>query len=220
MNPELSELGVKIEKFVAKHTYLARYENSDLGILRQLPFIRTANVFGPSLKIVSSLKKNLLDNPTRTEQEIVVVLHPHAPQTVAQVSQEISNRLGLNLLNIVTSSSRIQLTVNPTQLEAIASIDSVGRIEPYVPIEINNDYARGVLGANWDYSSFGDGKDYYRWRGRGEVVCVADTGVDVSHRAFTDKIHAEVSDHVLPFSNLQPRLCDLTLFRFAADKPP
>lgn len=198
MNSELSGLGVKFERLVSKHTYLARYENSDLDILRALPFVRAANVFGPSLKTVATLKKSLLDNPTRTDQKVVVLLHPNSPQSESEVAQEIGNRLSLDLVNIVTSRRKIELAVSAAQLEAIASIDSVGRIEEYVPISIDNEYARGVLGANWDYSSYGDGRDYYRWKGRGEVVCVADTGVDVTHRAFTDRLHDPVSDS-LPF---------------------
>ena len=87
----------------------------------------------------------------------------------------------------------IELTIHRDQLGAIETIDSVNRIEEYFAQRPMNDYARGILAQDWDFTSLGWPKDYYRYKGRGQIVTVADSGIDVNHAAFRDKIKTSVS---------------------------
>lgn len=182
-----------LNEYIAKNTYLCRFPNSDLGALRQLPFVRTANVYAPWLKVTSSITDAIARNPAQLDYKVIVRLHDDASQTAEQVAQNISNQINLPLAQMEYAGSDIQLTIPKAMINVVSQIDAVNRIEERLEQKLGNEYARGILGQNWDYSSVGYGNDTYKWRARNEVVCVADSGVDVTHRAFEGRIYKQVS---------------------------
>lgn len=201
---ELSNLGLIVHKYVSEDTYLYGYKPSDLQSIRALPFVSYADVYPDYLVVSSDLKHELGDAPTTAGLnngsapmevaptsaepiEVDITFHkdvdPHSNTVLSAVAAAAhvapaNLEVGDNIVRVSLSSA--------TYLNALAAIDAVELIHRVTPNQFHNDVARGIL-------QLGpiDGASSYQ--GAGQIVAVADTGVDSAHPAFTDRIHKLIS---------------------------
>jgi serine protease AprX len=99
---ELETKGVKIHEYVSEDAYLCGYKESHLDTLRNLPYIKYANIYlqqfvvQPTLKVVAGPSRNAVElsaiEITRTTRDVDIVF---------QDDVEISHDLLSNIANAV-----------------------------------------------------------------------------------------------------------------------
>ena len=195
---QLGALGATILRYVPESTYVCHYSPSDLAPIRALPFVTWANVYLQDFKIPTSLrpgaedlrKANLLAAApvTTLSKDLIkvdVVLHKGVEG--ADARDKIAAAAGVDASSLVTSRNKVRLTVQRSRLEALAAIDEVAHIEPYVPPHLSNNIARGILQAEAVQSRG-------TLTGDGQVVAIADTGFD---KGSTGDVHPAFAGRVI-----------------------
>lgn len=192
---KLNEKGVKIQEYVGNDTYLCSYKDkSDLDTLRQLRYVKYANVYLQEFVVQPSLKT--LPDPsaiaiglattskTRIPKIVDIVLHNDV-----QASQGIleaiagATHVDADKLN-VTTGNKLRLSVQEQYLDDLAAIDAVKFVQEVHPIKLHNNVARKILNAD---VSIGNTP----YKGEGQIVCVADTGFDTGNNSESGQGHHE-----------------------------
>lgn len=193
---ELETKGVKILEYVSENTYLCGYKEPDLDTLRDLSFIKYANVYlqefvvQPSLKTAADPSRNAIGlsvTPnTRTTRDVDIVLHDdsEASQDLLKTLAEAAHADPDGLA--ITSSKKLRLALQEQYLDQLAVIDAVKYIQEVYPAKLFNNVARGILNASVVVNDT-------PYKGEGQTVCVADTGFDTGdmvrcHDAFTGRV--------------------------------
>lgn len=185
MKPEwgekIKELGGKLHGHIPEHALLVNMTPQIKAEVAELPFVEWVGLYEPAYKVSPLLmgrKKRAAPDEMRTlspstkefkpapEGNITVMLHN--PDDLKAISKEIEE-LGGRVVSIGKDTIRASLDVS--QVHKIAKKVEVKWIEPYTLPELFNDKASKIIGANiiWD----AHGLD-----GEGQIVAVADTGLD------------------------------------------
>ncbi|KAH7345793.1 peptidase S8 and S53 [Pyrenochaeta sp. MPI-SDFR-AT-0127] len=195
---ELEKKGVKIHEYVSEDTYLCGYKPQDLETLRDLPYIKYANIYlhefvvQPSLKAAADPSGNAMGLPaterTRITRDVDIVF-----QDDIKISRNLLDQVAHTAHadpDCLTSASRknFRLVVQEQYLDDLAALDAVKYIQEVHPLKLCNNIAREIL--NVDTTVNGT-----KYKGEGEVVCVADTGFDSGdpekcHDAFKGRVKA------------------------------
>ena len=187
---ELERLQVEVLQYIAGDTYFCRYLPAELEEIRKLPFVIYANVYHPDLVIEAGLKEMSRVGadmtpehaaPTQREQthDVYIVLHPDPNRGTAELKQKLADRLRIAPDAIHEGENRLQTTIRLQDLEEVARLDKVQTIEKLHEISFHNHVARLNLKV---MSSLDIGIDTGlptpRHYGSGEVIAVADSGLD------------------------------------------
>ncbi|TCW87448.1 flagellar hook-length control protein FliK [Burkholderia sp. SRS-46] len=194
---ELAHLDATILQYVPEDTYICHYPPSDLTAIRALPYVEWANVYMTGFKVHASLRPGAnggasgqllaLTSPDTLSKDSVtvdVVLHGKVDANVAR--DEIAKAAGLDPTQLEMGRSKVRLTVARRRLAALAAVDAVRHIEPYIPPKLANDKARGILRAD-------AAQNGHSLEGEDEIIAIADTGFDKGdtgdvHPAFTGRV--------------------------------
>ncbi|MCJ1235952.1 hypothetical protein MMC14_003928 [Varicellaria rhodocarpa] len=186
---ELQSLNVTIQEYVGNDTYLCRYEPGDLGIIRTLPFVGTANVYHKVFKTTSQLKDSIREGGTGSTHTIDILLHKSAegPEHIATL---LKNRPGVDASSISIDHRQIRVTVGAQEVPYLETLDSVKTIERVRPFALFNNIARTDLEVDMMAKNL-------LFQGSGQVITMADTGFDKGdkvdvHPAFKDKFHSRI----------------------------
>ncbi|WP_329222852.1 S8 family serine peptidase [Streptomyces sp. NBC_01485] len=193
----LTALGVEVHEYVPESTYLCGYRPSDLDAVRALPFVAWADVYMEGFKIASSLRSERLRPAIAVLAEpmeaaapgthtIDVVLHDDVDMASDGVRERIAQAVGVSTDDVQAGRGKVRMTVQETDLAALASLDEVRQVEEVPERVLYNTLAGHLMHA--DVSLNGT-----RFRGQGQVVAVADTGFDLGsttdvHPAFTGRV--------------------------------
>jgi serine protease AprX len=112
---------------------------------------------------------------------VAVVLHEAASSSHEDVLNEIQGFSSPEVL--LATEGMLHLKVNQQDLERIAALDSVQAIEQVPGIVLHNDQIRNIIGVK----AVDDVLQAARQTGltgAGQVVAIADNGIDVNHEAF------------------------------------
>ncbi|MBW4500457.1 MAG: S8 family serine peptidase [Scytonema hyalinum WJT4-NPBG1] len=196
---QLATLGVEILEFVPENTFIARYEPANLDAIRNLPFVEWANVYLEGFKIPPQLRSGQVNKNTNNllalgDVEPPILQQPKRVEVVFHNNVSIDDNLRdrvaaaarLNPEDLQFSNNAVKLTVQPRFLEDLAKIDEVRHIEEFVPRQLFNNVALGILNADKTHTTV-------NLQGENQVVAVADTGFDKGsstdvHPAFTDRV--------------------------------
>jgi serine protease AprX len=194
---ELAGLGATILEHVPENTYICHYPPADLDRIRKLPYVAWANVYLHGFKIPVSLRTgsagpataNLLAAPpaeTLSKDIVSVDVVLHGGAASESVRKKIAAAAGADPSALKLSGNKVRLSVQRQRLPALAAIDEVRHIEPYVPPQLANNIARGILRADQVQSTG-------LLQGEGQIVAVADTGFDMGstsdvHPAFVGRV--------------------------------
>ena len=195
---QLEATGAAIDEYVPDDTYLCTYKPTDLSSIRQLSFVTWADVYYRQFKIPPSLRPEpspdvfavapmtSLTSPSRKLQQVDIVLHKDVNPRSTSLRKAIGDAAGLNPRRLETGQRKIRITVEQGRLGAIAALDQVHHIEPVPQRQLFNNVARGIISADVVVN----GTPY---EGDGEVIAVADTGLDngdiaTIHPAFTGRV--------------------------------
>lgn len=139
---ELEGLGVDIQQYASKNTYLCGFKGTDLESIRRLSYISWVNVYLDLFVIQSSLKA---PNRTTTVSSFPVVpkdsnshtvdilLHKDVDARSAHVISEVAAAVHADPDTLNAGSSKIRINVQNQYLEELAALDSVKSIQPVHP---------------------------------------------------------------------------------------
>jgi subtilisin family serine protease len=92
--------------------------------------------------------------------------------------QAAATRRGLSILG--SSPRKLRVSGNPADAEALGGLEGVALVDEYVPPKLYNEHARGVV---WPGPPPG-----LPLTGEGEIVAVADSGVDADHVVLRQRV--------------------------------
>lgn len=195
---QLIALGVVIHEYVSENTYLCGYRPSDLSAVRALPFVVWADVYLRAFKIPPSLRPaapevtasvlptSVPRPPSRELREVDIVLHDDVDAGSAEVKGRIAAAVHRTADDLRTARRKVRVTAEMGQLDDLVALDEVHHVEAVPRRQLFNNVARPILNADVVVN----GTPY---RGRGQTVAVADTGLD---RGSTSDVHPAFAGRV------------------------
>jgi subtilisin family serine protease len=184
---QLSAAGVKLLESVPPDTYTARLTTAQVTSVSQLSFVEAVIEYGPR------------------ETGPAITLESAAPPTSsvgrnlqmftfdARLHEEADREAVLRWLNerhiAVAGSSgrkiRFYVLETSTIPDDLAALAEVAQVERFIPPQVYNDVARDLMGIDTLGGNPGAGLNL---TGNGQIVGIADTGLDAAHPDFTGRI--------------------------------
>jgi len=160
---QLKNFGVKFYGYIPNYAFIVRMNDAIRKEIETLPFIRWVGIYQPAYKISPSAMKAMEAGDTT----IVNVLLFDVNRSI--VTSKIK-ALGGNI--ITNSSHKVRVSINSSKIPQIAKINGVMWIEKYVEPKLCNNVSAQIMNVDpivW----ITHGLD-----GTGQIVAVADTGLD------------------------------------------
>ncbi|KAJ3533474.1 hypothetical protein NM208_g7968 [Fusarium decemcellulare] len=188
---KLEDNKVKILEYVSRHTYLCRYEPTDLSLIRSMGAVENVSVYVPDAKTTTSLKAIIERDDQKMHYTVDCILHQSPNVNATELAPFIAEKAKVDVQDLQISPSIIRVTVHQDRIPEIAKLDSISRIEEVRQVAVLNNEARGTL--NVDLLTLSTS-----YEGVGQRICVADTGFDLGrtksepgaevHPAFTGRV--------------------------------
>ena len=178
---QVSGLGVKFYGYVPSHAFIVRMDDATRQKVESLSFVRWVGLYQPAYRISPSV----LEGMETDDKTIVNVLLFDVANDV--VTSEIQGLDG----DIITSSAhKVRVSIDSSKIPDIASIDGVVWIEKYTMPELCNNISAQIMNVDpivWDT---------YGLNGTGQIVAIADTGLDTGVNDVTthDDFKERISD--------------------------
>jgi serine protease AprX len=186
----LDSQGVILLEHVPHNAYTARLTPAQVQQVRGLPFVRGLRQYGPAdtgpfmafesaAPPVGAPKREMLTFDVRLhrEEDRQQVLDWLASRNVA-----VAGASGRKLRIYALEDSSIP--------DEVANRAEVAQVEQYVAPTLHNDVARGLMGIDAVVGNPGSGLNL---TGQGQIVAVADTGLDDTHPDFAGRIMGVVA---------------------------
>lgn len=179
---QLAALGVVIQEYVPDDTYLCGYRLTDLAAVRALSFVAWADVYLRGFKIAQSLRSTrlrpgvaVLADPLETAgprpRTVDIVFHEDVDVSTDGVRDRIAAATGVSPGDARSDHGKLRMTVREEDLGALAALDEVRTIEEVPERVLYNTVAGTLMHAHVSLNGT-------KFRGEGQIVCVADTGFD------------------------------------------
>lgn len=182
----LKQLGIELLQHVPQNYYTARLNPKQVDDVNNLPFISSIKPYGPedTGPIVNPLSTPLTNERKMVTYDILL----HIEEDLDKVLDWLKDH-NVNIAGAKRRKIRIYLLDDSPFLEEIANLPEValGPIE-YIQPKLHNDIARIILGI--DYIENNDVKFSTSQTGDGQIIAVADTGLDKNHPDFEGRINA------------------------------
>lgn|SRR5919109_840195 len=197
----LSDKGINLLEYLPGRGYTAKLSPEQAEAVLQLPFVQLIRVYSakdttpvevrgaviPRLPGVSppppalSPEKKMLTYDLRVHQE----------EDVPKVTQWLQQH-GINIAGSKGRKIRLYLIEGTSLAESISAMPEVAEFEEHVPPTLHNDVARVLIGI--DSSSHNPNpSSYISQKGQGQIIGVADTGIDKDHPDFNGAISGIVA---------------------------
>lgn len=223
-NDTIQKLGGKFGDYLPESAFLVRMTLTVSKQVRALDFVRWVGPYQPVYKIspiLMGIRGKIPAESLRNTRILVETFQPtplgnlnillHTADEQATVKQEVES-LGGTVISADTTSLHISL--DASQIPAMAALPSVQWIEPYVVRKLVNEVADDIVGVQPVWTNHG-------LDGEGQIVAVADTGLDTGvnsvtmHDDFEGRITAIHSWAIL--AGLQPYMDNTSWDDGAAD---
>ena len=192
---QLDGLGIELLEYIPHHAYTARLALDEVLAAGALPFVNRVRLYTATdtgLPVVSGREL-----PPDAGEELIVTYDARLHR--AEDMPAVLRWLADNAVEVVGSSRRkvrLRLPQDDLLLDDLAALPEVASIEEFVPPELHNNVARVLLGI--DQAPGDDDEDQANMAGdtganlpqtgEGQIVAVADTGLDREHPDFADSI--------------------------------
>lgn len=175
-------LGGKLYGYIADHAYLVGLAQPVVNQVRRLPEVRWVGPFEPGFRVSPKLFGRL-----QSDEELVVTVVALEPNEAAVIAAVVSEEGGAMIGQGGGPRVTLRARLRGRALGRLAKVKGVAWIEDYVPRELSNDKATGIVHADDIWSVPGLG-------GSGQTIAVADTGLDLG--ADDSTMHPDFGDPV------------------------
>ena len=179
---ELESHGFHLQESVAPNAYIGRMDSNQAADLRSLSFVRSVR---PQTDFdVNPVVSVRASPPAQTTGARMVTydVRLHRADGMSMVMDWLGSR-GIDVAGRSRRKVRVYLMENSPDLEALAALPEVQTVDKFVPPSLTNDRARALTrieNANPGAS--------IPLTGRGQIIGVADTGLDDLHPDFQGRI--------------------------------
>jgi serine protease AprX len=205
---ELKTLRVAVTERITRNRYTARIAPSQIKTVASLPFVDWLRLyeFSDTLRGDDEVAGDLDLKGTAVSKTLAkrTVIHPaadkppsrmaifsvraHRPKDIGDIVKWLARRK-LKPLWAGKSTLRIALRAPSRELEALARIPSVAAVEEVRPPQLLDECVREIIGLDAMHT----GNALSSLTGSGELIGIADTGLDQSHPDFRGRIKAAES---------------------------
>ncbi|KAL6810216.1 putative subtilisin [Trichoderma camerunense] len=190
---QLQELGVRVEEFVGdekQQIYLCGFSPDSLNKVQALDFVEYAGQYMPEFALT---KKTQLDSKSQT-CNVAIMLHHDVEEISEELTRKIAEVADVDPSAIVLEDGGFQIKVATNKLDGIAALDEVRVLHTANETTLFDNKAREILRLD-DAVATQDtpNGENTAYRGEGQIVCVADTGLDRGsdtnvHEAFAGRV--------------------------------
>lgn len=184
---ELAGAGVTLLEHVPRNSYKALLSIAQLPAVRALPFVTAVRHYGrEDTGVVVRPGTAPLPSGALDLRPFDIRLQPDAKP------QEVLQWIGAHELTLAGAKGRKIRVIAPVDsplLDELASLPDVERVEEYIAPKLHNDVARELLGIDPPAGQAGG----MGLTGQGQIVAVADTGLDDQHPDFAGRIAGVVA---------------------------
>lgn len=164
----VTQVGLKLYDYIPEYAFLAKGTASQIADLRRLSFVRAIIPFRPAYKVSPELWPTLL-TAERLDQKATVRVIPYEPKAFTESAENAKSVKSVQ--SAAPERTRTAVTLPVSAIASLAALGEVKYLEPVRSPQLYNDVAATVLKVNEAWSEGG-------WTGRGQVVGIADTGLD------------------------------------------
>jgi len=186
---ELERQGIKLLEYIPKNSYTAKLTTNQISILKSLPFIRSVRIYGPEDTgpiLLKRIKRLPSPVPMAEEQNILTYdIRLHQAEDLETVRKWLKDR-GVNVAGAIGQKIRIYLLEESPLADEIAQLPEIAIMEEYIPPKLHNDVSRILLGI--DRAGAQLPTNNISLAGDGQIVAIADTGLDDKHPDFQNRI--------------------------------
>jgi subtilisin family serine protease len=180
----ISAAGAELLEYVPQNAYVARLEPSRTGALQALPFVQGIRLYEADDTGPGAVAAARSPTPGVGARMLTFDVRLHRAEEMGEVRSWLDERR-VPLAGTSGRKLRIYALEGSAVVDELAALPQVATVEPYSPPKLHNDVARGLLGI--DASGAGPGGSI-ELTGDGEIVAVADTGLDERHPDFANRI--------------------------------
>ncbi|MCD4704213.1 MAG: S8 family serine peptidase [Methanosarcinaceae archaeon] len=176
----LSDAGAEIINYLPINAYLVRMSPLLLDTVKMLDHVHWVGVYRPEYKI----DPDLLPSGSGQRDITVLLFEPEQDRVVSQMIDALGGRV------LDRSPCVIRANIDMSKVADISVLDGVRWIEEYTKPVIQNNVASVIMNATIIHST-------HNLNGSGQVIGIADTGLDTSHPDFQGRIDAllDLSDN-------------------------
>ena len=171
----INSLGGKNFIYLPNHSYLFRMNAETRNAVEKLPFVRWVGRYQPAYKLEEFLNDGLTNRTLQTARYNIMVLERGA-EMQGRLAGNI-RVLGGKVEQTAKEGFRIEATLSPEQLLAVANDEDVLFVDRWSPPESDMDIVRAVGGANFIENTLG-------YTGQGVRAEVMDGGFVTNHTDF------------------------------------
>lgn len=195
----LADLGITLEQAVERETFMARLDAATVGTAHDLAFVQSVvplkNMTDTLGDLVSAGDFGTLGQSEPDVDDSVLFLDlrrdPRFDDDAAILDAVLE--LGGEVVDQSRRKMRIAFPAGAA-LDALAAIltrlPEVDLVEPYVPPELHQDHARPLVGLRPAPTGL---PPAITFDGKGEIIAIADTGLDDTHPDFSGRVSAVVA---------------------------
>jgi hypothetical protein len=190
-----AQAGAHLYGYVPEHAFIARIDTAALAAVRALPFVRWVGPYHPAYRLDAALAASRDSGSVMIEAQTLPDADLDAlSQTIAGWGGTVEGRAAN------TIAGYLRATLPAARLGDLAAQDTVLWVAPYAAPQLHNNIAGGqIMRANQVRQSLG-------LFGAGQIVAVADTGLDVGNAA---AIHPDFQGRIVKGYCLgRPSPCD------------
>jgi hypothetical protein len=189
----LRNLGAEVGHYLPYNSFIVKMNTQTISKVSDLRFVQWVGVFQPAYRV----RPSLWDSEGPVGVEIVTFDGKGVNSVLARLSeyQVFSDYAGDDF-------GVVKAWIDTSQMMELANLNAVSYIEPYYVEEAYNEYMQWTVQTNitddrklWDL-----GID-----GTGEIIALADTGLDYDHRAFRENVTDIVKGDIYNVTDMSRR---------------
>lgn len=184
---QLQNLGVELLEYIPRDNYTARLRTDEVAAVRKLSFVVGVRLYDAmdSGQPASAVRVRAGAPSPGGERIITYDARLHREEDIPVVLAWLQEK-GINVAGSGRRKVRLYLLENDDLADELAALPEVAEVQEYVVPELHNDVARVLLGI--DQPSGTSVQTHTPQTGEGQIVGVADTGLDETHPDFQGRI--------------------------------
>lgn len=182
---KLKDVGADLLEFLPPDSYSSRLKPDQVKAVQQLPFVKQLRLYDAQDTLQQGAAVKGLP-PAAVQRMQAYEVRLHRPEDLPKVRKWLAEK-GVAVAGAKGRKIRLYLLENDPLVGDCAAIPEVAVIEPYIAPKFQNDIARILLGID-PAPGAGNPTANIPQTGKGQIIAVADTGLDDSHPDFQGRV--------------------------------